>query len=164
MTLTEADDRKAVGRGIQATLDSLGLTQKQLAAKLAKRDATVSDWCCGRKVPSIPVVLDLERKLGVPQGTVFVNAGLVAAQPAPEAPVAERMPEPAPTSQADDLPVVKLVVTRERTMHIRFDLVMPDRRYPWPNPVPTRQSAVRLATAWLDGQLGEGTYRLEGPK
>lgn len=163
MTLTEADDRKAVGRGIRVTLDSLGLTQKQAAAKLAKRDATVSDWCCGRKVPSIPVVLDLERKLGVAQGTVFVNAGLVEAQPAPQAPsVAERLPEPA--SQPDDLPVVRLVITRERTMHIRFDLVMPDRRYPWPNPVPTRQSAVRLATDWLDSQLGAGTYRLDGPK
>ena len=59
---------------------------------------------------------------------------------------------------------MRLVITRERTMHVRFELRWGDRVHRWPVHVPSRGAAERKARFWLDDQLGEGTYRLDVPK
>ena len=58
-------DQKQIGQFIAALRHEKGLTQKELAAKLAVSDKTVSKWECGRGLPELSLLQSLCAELGV---------------------------------------------------------------------------------------------------
>lgn len=72
-------------------------------------------------------------------------------------------PQPVPEPTVVELPVVRLVITRDRPRLIHFELRWGDRVHRWPNHVPTLGTAERKSREWLDEQLGQDAYRLEMP-
>ena len=55
-------DQIKIGRFIAETRKSKNLTQKQLAEKLSISDKTVSKWECGKGLPDVTIMLDLNHK------------------------------------------------------------------------------------------------------
>ena len=95
----QAEALRRMGARIAARRKALGLTQKQLAARLLVSDKTVSKWELGGSCPDPALLVPLARTLGLTVDELLTGKAPPAPQNAPpagESPAAGKTPAPAP--------------------------------------------------------------------
>ena len=95
----QAEALRRMGARIAARRKALGLTQKQLAARLLVSDKTVSKWELGGSCPDPALLVPLARTLGLTVDELLTGEAPPAphnAPPAGESPAAGKPPAPEP--------------------------------------------------------------------